>query len=618
MQDSAGAMGLGELAAGGLDPPETATTAIADTAMPEPDPSWIPTEPRPPQPAIAASGSMSRHSLPRETTLASSVNADGMPPVDHLGGGGGGGGTWESGGMLTARGILEDPSRESETRFGMQSVCYEEASVAALKALQAVRGDPGCTSSTAGGAASPYRLGEAGWEISQGVVSRSGDVWGTAVIQMLRVGFEEIRRVSGAFEAGTVAQGIAIMWDRSCPEREKPAFPAELEIRLIRVINAMPRSLVLCPDGTDFPGYLQVLCAVPFNAYLPPIVQDALPAVLAYARSAKENEQLPSRERKPYTEKANLETAYALLQAEPPLRAHIARTTTRSPHGSSPLSSGSPNPNFQPPMAVVNAIAAAAPEPGEAPRTSLLRTARGLFRAFDLNGSGRLDYGEVALAASTVLGRVGRPREEAEVPRLVRQALGKHDLDQCGTMSLPEFVRVLTKKPWCCLLHPETQFLLDLHDAPAPPPPPSGEDDGRHNSKIRTPTRKQEMSAGELRQELLASARQLFRRHVRTTSQGGLSPESLANMYRSAVPDKEKANLQVEEAVLRAFAKCDVNQDGEIAFGEFIRLITRRPWRNMLPESTREALDGEGGWAHRAGRDRAREGGDPAAAGIAL
>ena len=171
--------------------------------------------------------------------------------------------------------------------------------------------------------------------------------------------------------------------------------------------------------------------------------------------------------------------------------------------------------------------------------------------------------------------------------RLVGQALGKHDLDRNGVLGLPEWVRLLTKKPWCSLLHPETQFLLDLHDAPrAVEPPPS-----RDRDRVPSPKQKA-LTASERTQALLAAAKKLFRRHVRAPSQG-LREASLGDMYRAAVADnivKGEAKA-VDAAVARAFQQCDVNEDGEIAFGEFLRLLTRRPWRSMLPAAAQGALD---------------------------
>ena len=159
----------------------------------------------------------------------------------------------------------------------------------------------------------------------------------------------------------------------------------------------MPRNLELCPDGADFHRYLQVLCSVPFSAYLPPSIQDALPSVLAYARNTAANQDKPPGQRQPYTEKATLEGAYALLQATPPLATHIAEAAADSIAGApAGTVAAGPDPAV---AAVVAAISAAAPEPGEAPRQSLLRTARELFQAFDVDKSGSLDYSEVTLAA---------------------------------------------------------------------------------------------------------------------------------------------------------------------------------------------------------------------------
>ena len=95
----------------------------------------------------------------------------------------------------------------------------------------------------------------------------------------------------------------------------------------------MPRNLVLCPDGADFHRYLQVLCSAPFSAYLPPSIQDALPSVLAYARNTAANQDKAPGQRQPYTEKATLEGAYALLQATPPLATHIAEAAANSVAG---------------------------------------------------------------------------------------------------------------------------------------------------------------------------------------------------------------------------------------------------------------------------------------------
>lgn len=74
---------------------------------------------------------------------------------------------------------VSGPADERETRFAMQNVSYLEASTHALRALREAP-------------MAPPRLEQPGWEITQGVVARQGDVWGTAVIQTLRATFEEV------------------------------------------------------------------------------------------------------------------------------------------------------------------------------------------------------------------------------------------------------------------------------------------------------------------------------------------------------------------------------------------------------------------------------------------
>ena len=98
----------------------------------------------------------------------------------------------------------------------------------------------------------------------------------------------------------------------------------------------------------------------------------------------------------------------------------------------------------------------AEPRPGD----ELLEFAREIFDKADADDSGFIDEQELGELLKMVWAKLGRPFGKADKERLryeVHAAMINFDVDQSGTISFPEFIMLLSKKPWRLMLPQELQ-----------------------------------------------------------------------------------------------------------------------------------------------------------------
>jgi len=351
---------------------------------------------------------------------------------------------------------------------------------------------------------------------------------------LLKEAFEQLQcSPQGVMETAAMGPAIRLIWDRCYRQ-----IPADQEAELQQLLNCMPRNLRLCEEK-NWHMFLQALLSVPFVAFLPLEMQVCAPALLLESRATMDGGSRASLS----AEHRSITLSEARFSAQQPneLLGH----------------------ELMPHIGELDEVMR--PLKGETPQQTMLRAAKELFRCADSNNDKRLDYSELSTLCQWLLLRLGRGNEVAQVPPMVWAALHKFDLDSSGDLSLPEFVRCLTKKPWCELLPRITQNSLAVHDVPSTSP----------NTRSGAALKKLPASSSQHRQEVLRAAKQLYRHMVKGA--GGLPVSQMGELFAQHLG--ESGPVFMEEVT----QTCAANGARIISFAQFIRLVTRRPWSELLP-----------------------------------
>jgi len=210
------------------------------------------------------------------------------------------------------------------------------------------------------------------------------------------------------------------------------------------------------------------------------------------------------------------------------------------------------------------------------PAVVVLTVCKDLFFAsgpFDLNGA--LEEEACGTLLSQVWSQLGRPVrsvEQLQVKESVRKALRRVGKSEGGGLLFHEFMMILTAPPWRREFPIEIQNqlpMLVLKEAQNLPDHGVSEEAGREQGEA-----------------LIEAARSLFESSD-TSGNGEIDEEELASLMQKVCqklgrPLGDVRHRLVEE-VREHMLAFDKDASGGLSFHEFLRMLTRKPWRELLP-----------------------------------
>jgi len=224
----------------------------------------------------------------------------------------------------------------------------------------------------------------------------------------------------------------------------------------------------------------------------------------------------------------------------------------------------------------------------------VLIEARKLFQAADLDGDGFLEENELANVFQELHRRMGKKMKGDVRVRIVedcRQIIEKFDQNGTGTLDFVGFVRMLAKKPYSDLLSPEAAKALPYMLLRG----------------LKVDVDKQN-SAPRKADGILEYAKQLFD-EADVDESGFIDEHELGELIKMLWAKLSKPFGKADQDRLRyevhaAMQNFDVDDSGTLSFPEFVMLLSKRPWRLMLPKEMQDdiLMRGQEVWAEAAPR----------------
>jgi len=237
---------------------------------------------------------------------------------------------------------------------------------------------------------------------------------------------------------------------------------------------------------------------------------------------------------------------------------------------------------------------AAEPEQKSAAKAVLIQ-ARNLFKSADLDEDGHLEENELANVMQELHRRQGKKMSGDARMRIVescREQIKRFDQSGAGVLDFVGFVRMLGQKPWNQVIGEEAAksipFLL------------------MNGLKVDVEKNRPEPRQGD---ELLEFAREIFEK-ADVDDSGFIDEHELGELLKMiwaklgkpfGKADKERLRYEVHAAMVNF----DVDDSGTISFPEFIMLLSKRPWRLMLPKELQDdiLMRGQEVWAETEARN---------------
>jgi len=225
--------------------------------------------------------------------------------------------------------------------------------------------------------------------------------------------------------------------------------------------------------------------------------------------------------------------------------------------------------------------------------------ARECFKASDATGRGELDEEESMVAMAQLWKKIGQPVSGVERLQLgegVRALLNRKRATGCCTLKFLEWVKLLVMRPFKELLPNDIKqqipFLVmqEMHSAKAET---DTEQQPVSDASCEGPGQLQTDHAQDQGRAMIAAAQALFEAADKDGS-GEIEEEELAQLMQKmwqklGRPMTGVRHRLVEEVRehMRAF---DKDGSGGLSFHEFLRMLTRRPWKDLLPIEVQEHL----------------------------
>jgi len=245
-------------------------------------------------------------------------------------------------------------------------------------------------------------------------------------------------------------------------------------------------------------------------------------------------------------------------------------------------------------------------EPGAA---VVMETAQKLFEQFDVDGNSAIDEEELSNLLQHLMSTLGKPflpSQRMGLVEEVRNTMRKFDTNNDGVLNFQEFARMLTMAPWRNLFPKDVQHGLPIqvmkhnlvhgefaeeHRASRAaqdkledrPPEGSPEREGMREATSQ--------AAGRA---VIRAAKMLFE-EADTSKNGEIDEEELAVLLhklwaRLGTPMPADYRMKLMSEVRNAMEVFDADNTGTISEGEFLRMLTVSPWRELLPADVQEQL----------------------------
>ena len=234
----------------------------------------------------------------------------------------------------------------------------------------------------------------------------------------------------------------------------------------------------------------------------------------------------------------------------------------------------------------------------EPPAQLVLSFAKAVFQEADIDQSGAIEQDEVATLLVGLFEQLGKPlppEYKLKMHEFVQESMARFDADGSGGLCFPEFLRMITMKPWRDLL---PHAVVDVLPKLVLKAMRAGSSEAEALEQLADDTQAQEEAiveavddvmndSREEAKQLVATARRLFD-DFDTDSSGSIDQDELGNliielMKEGGQPLPADRRMRVVEDARASLEQFDKDGDGTISFHEFLVMIVRPPWVDLLP-----------------------------------
>jgi len=236
----------------------------------------------------------------------------------------------------------------------------------------------------------------------------------------------------------------------------------------------------------------------------------------------------------------------------------------------------------------------------ESPGKTVVRFARDLFGTADQDHDGELDVSEVAWLVEQLWMKLGQPIQmaggETELLRVVRAAVGAFDAggESVARINFPEFLIMLTRKPWRELLPEHVPWAGSTSPSPSPSVSPSPV------PRVRSPPRprgggspSRQRKGVVVAQAILSEAESLF--DAADRDQDGKVREAelrdmLTALWAGLDPDSEPIDMGVLNREVAVNMASHDPEDTGADFKAVLEMLSVSPWKERLPSAVRKEI----------------------------
>jgi len=208
----------------------------------------------------------------------------------------------------------------------------------------------------------------------------------------------------------------------------------------------------------------------------------------------------------------------------------------------------------------------------------VIKSCKELFMEVDGNGDGQLNEAELECLVQMVHMRLSpghAPVPVGDVRAQVIDVMDRFDTNGTGAINFDEFMQMMSTKPWCFLLPDGVQAYLENKTR-------------RKASRPLGRTAAAESSSAAV----IRSAKNLFL-EVDMDGNGWIDADELywlVKKLQKRIGAGDLSREDLDDMVHQAMATFDVGRTGNLSFHEFLKMITTKPWSNILPEEVQPML----------------------------
>lgn len=210
----------------------------------------------------------------------------------------------------------------------------------------------------------------------------------------------------------------------------------------------------------------------------------------------------------------------------------------------------------------------------------VIKSCKELFMEVDGNGDGQLNEAELECLVQMVHERLApghAPIPVGDLRNQVIDVMDKFDVNGSGAIDFDEFMQMMSTKPWCFLLPDNVMSYMENKTR-------------RKQSRPLGKTAAAESSSAAV----IKAARNLFV-EVDMDGNGWIDADELYWLMkkihrRMGTGDLSRDDL--DSLIGQAMNTFDVGNTGNLSFHEFLKMITTKPWSDILPDEVQKMLPG--------------------------